>query len=90
MATVYCVFSCYGEGDGYATFELLGVCQSLESAHAFAREQVGEDNKRLEDLVHSSMTCDNHYTFVGKRGECRNDCTHGHFGGFVVEETLLL
>ncbi len=90
MSTVYCVFSCCGDGDGFPAFELLGVCRSLESARAFAQKQVGEDNKILEDLVHSSMAKENHYTFVGKRDDCRAGCKYGDFGGFVIEETPLL
>ncbi len=75
---------------GYPVFELLGVCQSLESARAFAQKQVGEDSKILEDLVHTSMTKENHYTFVGKRDDCRATCTYGDFGGFVIEEMQIL
>ena len=87
---VYLVFFIYGDGDGYASYYLLKVCENV----AVAKEYIGEDfSKRsrfdIRIPAHSSMSAENNYTYIGNRKdkELNQLVPYNHAGGYLIEET---
>ncbi len=100
MNKVFAVFGSGGEGDGYTVFELIGIGSSLPTALAMIPSSVTETIQTHEHLgrswtssnisiVHSSMSKENNYTYVGKRKDCNDTCGYAKFGGYIVEEMEL-
>jgi hypothetical protein len=86
---VYCIFSVYGEGDSYSTFDLIGVSDTVDGGHKFiARQLTGREHNG--NYVHKSMTKENNYTYLGKRSDCDNYCGYASFGGYVIEPMTLV
>ena len=89
MVLVYCVYIVYGDGDGYPLYDLEFVCDSLASAKEVSLSLLLDYNaSRPKNLVHSTMSADNNYTYIGKREDCSDSSCYG-FGGIIIEETPL-
>jgi hypothetical protein len=84
---VLLVFAASGEGDGWTIFDLAVVATSVEVAKGWVAAQA---QSTKHDLVHPSMTVENNWAFVGKRDDCKSDCTYGRWGGYVIEEAEVI
>ena len=101
---VYCVFSSYGEGDGYTVFKFECVASSVDKAISIIeminiipslleKEKKGKEfrEQHLIKLFHKDMSIETPY-FIGNRKNEEIDNTIGYrkFGGYLIEETELV
>lgn len=103
--SMFCLFRAYGEGDGETVFNLLKICDSIQKAKElitkkYIIKEIEDENIVMEDkymrdfhedycFVHKTMTPSNHFTFIGKRVECKGACNYQRFGGFIIENMLV-
>ena len=103
MNKAYAVFSVFGDGDSYSRFGLEGLSFSLAGAKkmiANLEDKVGYSSKILDAthnplssvqrLVHKNMNKSNNYTYVGTREDVNSMHNYGDFGGYVVEEMIVV
>ena len=87
MAVVQCVFVLTQDGDGYTTFELIGVADSIASARSIVlRHKFVPDSPKC--VAHPDMCAANNWIYQGKRSDCQTmvDCYPPSMLGYVVEE----
>lgn len=87
---VSCLFRVFGDGDSETTFGLEGVFSSAEKAINEVKIpefylELGRNGKPKIDFSHESMSMEKPY-YIGKRADCKEETSYGHFGGFVIEE----
>ena len=83
---VYAVFSAYGDGDWYTTFDLFAITADLESAKekiALSHKDRSKNAQKF-DIIHEDMNESNNYTYIGKRENCKEGCYA--LSGYVIEE----
>jgi hypothetical protein len=66
---VWAVFEADIDGDSRLHWEFIFIAATLARAQELVFERVQPDNL-VACGVHPTMNKDNHYTFVGSRGEC--------------------
>ena len=84
---VYAIFTCYGIGgsnDSETCFELIDISTTLEGALAYIKKK--EIRLYYFDFIHPTMNAANKFTYIGERGDCKDNCRANHFGGVVIEE----
>lgn len=83
MDSVYCVFKAFGDGDGFTSYDLIGVYNDYDKC---INEVTILDIPMNIDIVNNSMNYQNNYTIVTERSKCSGNCRYGHFGGYVIEK----
>ncbi len=90
MAVVQCVFVLSPDGDGYTTYDLIGVADSRASAAWIVRRHklVPASTKAV---AHPSMTAATDWIHYGKRSDCTSmvDFYPVSIWGYVVEEMVV-
>lgn len=88
---VYCVFSAFGDVDGYTAYDITCVAANKDRAIKAIVSLVDEwciaNRCRNFKPVHKDMK---NYTYFGNRKDCNYDCDCGTHGGYVVEEMEVL
>ena len=87
---VSCLFRLFGGGDSETKSNFEGVFSSAEKAINEVKIpefylELGRNGKPKIDFSHESMSMEKPY-YIGKRADCKEETSYGHFGGFVIEE----
>jgi hypothetical protein len=100
---VYCLNEVYGDGDGYASFSLVGVFNTENIARNRAtlilkkklKIMAGSKISLLENrygIINSNMTKENGYCMLAHlKDSIENESAeYNYFGGFVIYETEVI
>lgn len=95
MATIFVVFRAFSEG-GWTVYDMEGAFSTLDLARTYIVAKYA-NNWHLFDWapciygVHSDMTKDNYWIYVGKREDCKSDCgPDGCEGGWIIEKMTVV
>lgn len=85
---MFCVFETYGDGDGYTSFNLIGVYDDLNKCiNEVSILPTFSITTNGSKPVHKDMNKENNYVAICSRKDCNIYCAG--FGGYVIEKVEL-
>lgn len=84
----YAVFKSWGDGDGWATFDLIAVALTRDAATRVTKEAIGKAELAGATSTYSASDCSEvHWC---KRSDLPRELNYNTSSGYVVEELELL